>query len=92
MALPIFWRVSAHDSLASIIFHISEHNPPAARRMRELIETSILPTAEHPYLFRTGRVSGTREIVVHPNYVLVYCVTAECIEVLDVLHSRQQYP
>lgn len=60
--------------------------------MRELIETAILPAAEHPYLFRTGRISGTREIVAHPNYVLIYCVTAEHIEVLDVLHSRQQYP
>jgi len=90
--LPIFWRVSARDSLASIIFHISDHNPPAARRIRELIETSILPAAEHPYLFRAGRVSGTREIVAHPNYVLTYCVTAERIEVIDVLHSRQQYP
>ena len=90
--LPIFWRVSARDSLASIIFHISEHDPPAARRMRQLIEASILPAAEHPYLFRAGRVSGTREIVAHPNYVLIYCVTDERIEVMDVLHSRQQYP
>ena len=90
--LPIFWRASARDSLASIIFHISDHNPPAARRMRELIETSILPAAEHPDLFRAGRVSGTSEIVAHPNYVLIYCVTAERIEVMDVLHSRQQYP
>ena len=60
--------------------------------MRQLIEASILPAAEHPYLFRTGRVSGTREIVAHPNYVLIYCVTAKRIEVMDVLHSRQQYP
>lgn len=60
--------------------------------MRELIETSILPAAEHSYLFRTGRVSGAREIVAHPNYVLIYSATAERIEVVDVLHSRQQYP
>lgn len=92
MALPIFWRVSARDSLATIIFHISEHNPLSAHRLRQLIESSILPAAEHPYLFRTGRVSGTREIVAHPNYVLIYRVTAAHIEVLDVLHTRQQYP
>jgi toxin ParE1/3/4 len=36
-------------------------------------------------------VPGTREAVVHPNYILVYRV-GECIEVLAVLHARQQYP
>jgi len=44
--------------------------------MRQLIEASILPAAEHPYLFRAGRVSGTREIVAHPNYVLSQTFTA----------------
>jgi len=90
--LPVFWRASARDSLASIVRHIASHNPPAARRMLELVETAILPAAEHPYLYRTGRIPGTREIVVHPNYILVYRVTADRIEVIDVLHSRQQYP
>lgn len=42
-------------------------------------------------MHRPGRVSGTREAVVTPNYVLVYRVT-EIIEVLAALHARQQYP
>jgi len=49
--------------------------------MRDLMETSIMPAAEHPHLFRTGRVAGTREIVAHPNYVLVYYVINDRIEV-----------
>lgn len=39
-----------------------------------------------------GRVSGTREIVAHPNYVLVYQVGDGVLEVMRVLHARQQYP
>ena len=46
-----------------------------------------IPTCIVPAL-----VAGTREIVVHPNYVVVYRVTASAIEVINVLHSRQQYP
>jgi len=46
---------------------------------------------ENPYLYRSGRVAGTREAVVHPNYILVYRVT-ETIEILAVLHARQRYP
>jgi addiction module RelE/StbE family toxin len=45
-----------------------------------------------PYLFRLGRVAGTREHVVHPNYIVVYQVGNEVIDILRVLHSRQQYP
>ena len=60
--------------------------------MKALIEQSILPAAEHPYLFRPGRLAGTREVVTHPNYVVVYWVTRMHIEVVNVLHTRQQYP
>jgi plasmid stabilization system protein ParE len=46
----------------------------------------------HPFMYRPGRVAGTREAVVHPNYILVYRVGEELIEILAVLHARQQYP
>ena len=43
-------------------------------------------------MYRAGREPGTREAVITPNYILLYCVTAEAVEVLNVLHTRQQYP
>ncbi len=43
-------------------------------------------------MHRTGRLPGTREAVVHPNYILVYRVGSDVVEVVNVLHSRQQYP
>ncbi len=45
-----------------------------------------------PYLFRLNRVVGTREHVVHPNYIVVYQVGSDVIDILRILHSRQQYP
>lgn len=90
--LPVFWRASARANLATIIRFIADESPPAARRMRKLVEDSVLPAAEHPYLYRPGRVPGTREIIAHPNYIVVYRVAAERIEVVSVLHARQEYP
>ena len=59
--LSIEWRASAREDLADIIGFIAENSPQAARRMASTIEASVLPAAEHPYLFRTGRAPGTRE-------------------------------
>ncbi|WP_090220109.1 type II toxin-antitoxin system RelE/ParE family toxin [Pseudomonas cedrina] len=41
--------------------------------------------------FKQGRLSGTREMVVHPNYLVVYRVI-EQVEILTVLHTRQEFP
>jgi toxin ParE1/3/4 len=60
--------------------------------MVSLIEAAVLPLSEHPYLYRNGRVAGTRELVVHPNYILVYRVLTDRIEIISVLHARRQYP
>jgi len=45
-----------------------------------------------PLAFRTGRVAGTREYPVHPNYILIYQVGKTSIEILRVLHGKRQYP
>ena len=90
--LPIVWRAAAQEKLSQIVRFIAERNPEAAKRIKSLIEQSILPAADHPFLYRPGRVPGTREIVAHPNYVVVYRVTVDRIEVLTVVHARQQYP
>ncbi len=44
-----------------------------------------------PYLFRPGRVPGTREIVVHPNYIVVYQVIVDAIEIVSAVHTARNY-
>jgi addiction module RelE/StbE family toxin len=90
--LKISWRPTATDDLAEIIAYIAERSPQAARNIKQRIESAVLPVAEHPYLHRSGRVSGTREIVAHPNYIVVYKVTDTAIEVVNVVHARTEYP
>ncbi|WP_057450422.1 type II toxin-antitoxin system RelE/ParE family toxin, partial [Pseudomonas syringae] len=80
--MQIIWRQRARMSLAKIIRYISNEDPKAAQAILERLQSAILPVADHPYLYRPGRVPGTRELVAHPNYVLVYRVTLERIEVV----------
>lgn len=88
----LVWRAAARDDVAAIIAYIAERNPAAARRLLRIIEEALRPLPEHPHLFRPGRVPGTRELVAHPNYIVVYRVTDATIEIVSVLHARQRYP
>ena len=90
--LSISWSVVALDDLDEITDYIAEFDVHAAIDMHNVIEGSVQPASDYPYLFREGRIPGTREIVAHPNYIVVYKVTDTAIEVVNVLHSRQEYP
>ena len=81
------WRPLARAQLSEIL----EYNLVAASELYKNIEAAISALPQHPYLYRFGRVLGTREIVVHPNYLVVYRVTNR-IEIVTVLHARQEYP
>jgi toxin ParE1/3/4 len=90
--LPIVWSEVALNDLDEIAAFIAQHDVNAAIRVQERIEDAVKPTANYPYMFRTGRLEGTREIVAHPNYIVVYRVLADMILVTGVVHARQQYP
>jgi toxin ParE1/3/4 len=89
--LPLIWRPEARQDVREIIDYISDHNPAAADRLGDAIEHVADRLPDHPYLHRAGRVPGTREAIVHPNYIVIYRVT-DIIEILAVIHARRQYP
>ena len=81
----------ARAQLSEILEYISDRNLVAASELYKNIEAAISALPQPPYLYRYGRVPGTREIVVHPNCLVVYRVTNR-IEIVTVLHARQEYP
>jgi len=90
--LPILWLPSASEDLTDIIDFIADRNLTAAIDLQDVIEQATSRLPQHPYIYRTGRVAGTREMVVHPNYLVIYRVGATAIEILGVLHTRLPYP
>lgn len=90
--LNVRWTEEATTDLVDIVDYIEQRNAQAAQRLMETIVESVQNLPLMPYVFRPGRVAGTREYVVHPNYIVVYQVGADFIDVLRVLHSREQYP
>jgi toxin ParE1/3/4 len=91
--LPIFWLETADADLAAITDYIGARNINAAESMWHRLRSCVLPLSEHPYLFPSSdRAPGLREIVAHPNYIVMYRVAAGRIEIVNVVHARQQFP
>jgi len=90
--LSLIWRADALDDLTTIIGYIAERNFDAAAKLQALIEFTAERLTDHPYMYRQGRVDGTREAVVHPNYIVIYRVMENAVEIVSVVHARQQYP
>ena len=91
--LPVIWSSEAQAELVSIMRYLSERNPVAATRLGHIIEQSTQRLPQYPYLFKTSeRMPGCREIIAHPNYIVIYQVAADQIRVLRVLHSRREFP
>jgi toxin ParE1/3/4 len=90
--LTLVWRNNALDDLEAIISFIAKRNVPAAAQLQAMIEGCAERLPLNPYMYRTGRVAGTREAVVHPNYILIYRVGIDIIEIVNVVHARQDYP
>jgi len=90
--LPVSWSAEALTDLKQILGYIAERNPVAADRLLAIAAETAERLSEDPYLYRPGRVAGTREAVAHPNYIIVYRVGSSVIDILGVLHARQAYP
>lgn len=85
----LVWKKQARNDLIKIVQHIAQDNPDAAEKLADEIESKAEKLTEHPQLFRVGRKRGTREMVVHPHYIVIYRVLVEVVEILRVKHTSQ---
>lgn len=90
--LRLKWRPLAEEDLLGILEFIGEDDPDAAFALVHTIREKAEGLRVRPRLYRAGRLPGTREMVVHHNYIVVYSIGADVIEILSVKHARQQWP
>lgn len=92
--MKIVWRPMAEADRENIFDYIALDNPQAALDLDEAFKTKVEIAARNPKLYKVGRMRGTREIVVRPNYLMVFHIDDEndTLVVLRVLHAAQQWP
>ena len=87
------WTQAAIRDLSRAREYIARENPEAAREIALLIVDATEHAIQFPEIGRTGRVKGTRELVVaNTQYLIVYRLKKNKIHFLRVLHGRQKWP
>ena len=89
----IEWLPVAISNRFEQLDYIAQDNPLAAMSQDEEIEHQVDMLMQHPQIGRPGRLRGTRELVISRTpFVVVYRVKGTRIEVIQLLHSSQQWP
>jgi len=91
--VKLLWTDNAISDRLAIYEYIESDNPLAAIEHDQLLAHMASRLMDHPHMGRPGRVFGTRELVAHRNYILVYDVLGdEAIRILRVLHAARMWP
>jgi len=88
----VIWTPEAEQDRDSIWLHVAADNPRAAARLDELFSDAAARLVDHPKLGRPGKISGTRDLIPHENYRLVYELDGETVWILTLVHTARQWP
>lgn len=88
--MKLKWSRSALVDLQAILEHIAQDNPQAARALTAGFRQTAEHLTAHPFIGRRGELEGTRELMLHRNYLLTYRVSSEAVEILQIWHVAQK--
>ena len=90
--MEILWTRTALSNLDAIAAYIARDNPSRATSFVGEIKDKTELLAQFPAIGRPGRVPGTRELVVHENYVIPYRVKDGSVQIIRVHHVARLWP
>ena len=90
--MKVIWSPEALLERADIWDAIANDNPRAAARIDELFSDAAARLGDHPKLGKPGKISGTRELIPHESYRLVYEIEGEALWILALIHTARLWP
>jgi len=88
--VKVIWTPEASADRQDIVAYIADDNPIAAVRMDQLFSDAAVTLAQ--FRGRSGTIVGTRELIPHESYRLVYELEGETVWVLALVHTSRQWP
>ncbi len=91
--MQLRWSDEAANDLEHIANYLFENAPGRAAEFVRKIYDAPATLLKFSYRGRTGRRSGTRELVLSPlSYIVVYEITGDVIHIVRILHGAQKWP
>jgi addiction module RelE/StbE family toxin len=92
--VKVEWVAAAQEDRDNIVNYIAAENPRAALKMDELFSEATSKLGEFPLRGRIGMVPGTRELIPHASYRLIYevDVVADIVWILALVHTSRLWP
>jgi toxin ParE1/3/4 len=87
--VSIKWTQAALRSVDDIAAYIANDNPIRATSFVLELQEAVTKLQAHPGMGRAGRVPGTRELVLHKNYIAIYRVRGDDVEILRLHHAAR---
>ena len=81
------WTRTALRSVDEIAAYIAKDNPTRATSFVLEVKDAVIKLQAHPGMGRAGRVPGTRELILHKNYIAIYRVHGDGVEILGLHHA-----
>ena len=92
--MKVRWTNQAELDRVDILAYIAGDNVRAAIAIDELFGSTAARLADFPLLGKPGQIAGTRELIAHESYRLIYEVTEadDTVWVLALVHTARQWP
>jgi len=90
--LKVRWTATATQNRKDIRHYIAAENPKAAADMDRLFVRSAAKLATLPRRGRPGALPGTRELMPHKNYRLVYEIDGDTVWMIALIHTARRWP
>ena len=84
--MALKWTKTALRRVDEIAGFIAKDNPTRATSFVLELKDAVTKLQVHPGMGRAGRVPGTRELVLHKNYIAIYRVRGDDVEILGLHH------
>ena len=88
--MKLKWTLDALADLQTILDYIKQDNPQAAQAHVAGFKHTAEHLTRHPFIGRRGDLDGTRELMLHRNYLLTYRVSSEAVDILQIWRVAQK--
>jgi addiction module RelE/StbE family toxin len=90
--VKVRWTASARQDRIEIRNYIAVDNRRAAAHMDALFSDVAAKLADYPCLGKPGQTPGTRELIPHESYRLVYEIDGETVWIMALAHTARLWP